>query len=65
MTVAKEFFNRIFDSLSDKPLTTYQISYATGLDPRTVRSYLSLIELVQSREKIMKEIIGSRVVFRK
>lgn len=65
MTVAIEIFGKLLDFVSDKPVSLYQVAYATRLDARTIKKYLSIIELIQSHEKIRKEIIGSRVFFKK
>lgn len=65
VAVAIEIFTRILDCLSDKKLTTYQISYATKIDPRTVRKYLDIIDIIQSSGKVKKEITGARVLFKK
>ena len=65
MAIATEIIKKVLDSLSNKPLTVYQIGYATSLDPRTVQKYLGIIELIQTSGKMKKEINGARVFFRK
>jgi hypothetical protein len=65
VAVATEILKKVLDSLSSKPLTVYQLGYATNLDPRTVQKYLVVIELIQTSGKMKKEISGSRVFFRK
>jgi len=65
VVVATEILNKVLDSLSNKPLTVYQIGYATSLDARTVKKYLSIIELIQVSGKVKKEINGARIFFRK
>lgn len=65
MAVAIHIFEKILDFIPEKPIGIYQMSYATKLDARTIRRYLEIIELIQQRPKIKKEIIGSRVFFKR
>lgn len=60
-----EGIDKIFGFVSDESVTIHQIVCATKLHKRTVKRYLSIIARIQNSEKIIKEIQGSRVVFRK
>ena len=57
--------DKIFNFLSNKPVTVHQIVCGTRLHNKTVRKYLQLMEKIQNAPKIKKEILGVRVVFRK
>ncbi len=65
MVEPTEIVEKIFNYLSTKPASTHQIVCATRLHNQTVKKYLQLIEAVQSRPKLRKEIKGMRIVFRK
>lgn len=65
MADVQEIFDRLLETLSAKPLTLYQLVYATKVSARTVKKYLALIEKIQSAPKMKKEIRGARVFYLK
>ncbi|MBI5227185.1 hypothetical protein HY988_01230 [Candidatus Micrarchaeota archaeon] len=67
ISVAKivDAVNKILDFVSDRPVSVHQIVCKTKLHTNTVNSYLEIIEKIQSSKRIVKEIRGSRVLFRK
>ncbi len=56
---------RIFEVLSDKPISFHRLCRRTGLHPKTVKRYLELIQGVQSNEKVEVERKGFRVFITK
>ena len=57
-----EITEKIFDALSDSPISFYRLCRRTKLHQKTVKRYLALIQYVQSKEKIEIEREGFRVL---
>lgn len=64
--MAKEqIAEKIFNALSKGPSSMNGLSRKTGLNPRTLRRYISFIAMVQKKEPIVAERRGFRVIITK
>ncbi|MDO8339081.1 MAG: hypothetical protein Q7T16_00310 [Candidatus Burarchaeum sp.] len=60
-----EIAERIFDALTDKPVSFHKLCRRARLHPKTVKRYLELIEYIRSQEKISIERKDFRVEIKK
>ncbi|MBS3068734.1 hypothetical protein J4441_00015 [Candidatus Micrarchaeota archaeon] len=60
-----EITDKIFEALSEAPVSFYKLCRRTKLHSKTVRRYLELIKDIQAKEKITTEQSGFRVLIRK
>ena len=60
-----EIAERIFEALSDSPISFYRLCRKTKLHPKTVKRYLAFIEDIQTKGKVEIEREGFRVKIRK
>ncbi len=63
--VQTEIAERIFNALTDEPMTFNKMCRKAKIHPRTARTYLGFIRAVQAKEKIEMELNGFRVVIMK
>ena len=49
----------------DEEVSVHQLTCRTGLDHRTITKYLDLIIQIQGMPKVMKNVVGLRVVVKK
>ncbi|MEW6584200.1 MAG: hypothetical protein AB1442_01165 [Nitrospirota bacterium] len=60
-----EIAERIFEALSDSPISFYRLCRKTKLHPKTVKRYLAFIGDIQAKGKIEIERDGFRVKIKK
>lgn len=63
--VCLDILERLFRAISREPITFKKLCRSSKIHPKTVRSYLKIIEFVQSQEKIKIEREQFRVIIRK
>ena len=63
--VKNEIAEKIFEAISDKPISFYRLCRRTKMHARTVKKYLDLIQNVQSKEKVGIEQRGFRLFITK
>ncbi|VVB58667.1 Uncharacterised protein [Candidatus Anstonella stagnisolia] len=57
-----EITDKIFEALSETPVSFYKLCRRTKLHPKTVKRYLALIKLIQNQKKVREEQHGFRVL---
>lgn len=63
--VAHQLILKMLDLITEEDVSVNQLMCKTGVDRRTIRSYLDLIIRIQSAGKIVKEVDGLRVTVKK
>jgi len=61
----EEIIEKIFEAVTNSPMTLYALCRKAKLHPRTAKRYLGIIESVQAKEKVEKEWHGLRAMMRK
>jgi hypothetical protein len=56
---------KVYESISNQSLTVHQLSSRCGMDYRTVKGCLDIITQIQESPKIIKDLVGLRVVVKK
>jgi len=57
--------DKIYEALSDSPITLYKLCRRTKLHPNTVKRYVKLIQNIRTKEDIELERKEFRVMIRK
>ncbi|VVC03114.1 Uncharacterised protein [Candidatus Bilamarchaeum dharawalense] len=60
-----EIMMTLLEMITEEPVSVHKMVYRTKLNSRTIVKYLLIVELAQNTKRIVKEMKGSRVYFRK